>query len=111
MANGWGHGGYGPPPAPGGYGPPPSGPWGQAPQPMVVHQAGPAMVVNPYGVAVPACRLCGGPTGVHSKISTAGWVVFFGLLLFCFPLCWLGLLMREHGRRCNTCLAMQGGMG
>lgn len=69
------------------------------------------MVATPHGAVVPACQSCGAPTFVHSKVSSAGYVVFFGLLIFCFPLCWLGLLMREHGRRCGSCMAMQGGMG
>jgi hypothetical protein len=99
---GWGYGGYGPPPAPGGYGPPPSH----------GHFHGhAAMVPTAGGGLAPSCRLCGAPTALHSKISTAGWVVFFGLLIFCFPLCWAGLLMREHGQRCTRCMAMQGAMG
>lgn len=48
---------------------------------------------------------------MHSKISTAGWLVFFGLLIFCFPICWVGFLMKDSGRKCLQCHAMQGGMG
>ena len=35
------------------------------------------------------CPFCQSPSGVFNsgQISTSGWVVFFGLLLFCFPLC------------------------
>lgn len=100
---GWGTGGYGPPPAPGGYGPPPG--------PQSFGRPGPMLVATPLGGMVPACHYCGGQTHVHSKISTAGWLVFFGLLVFCFPLCWIGLTMKDTGRRCLHCLAMQGSMG
>lgn len=101
---GWGQGGYGPPPAPGGYGPPPTGHgFPQAPMAM--------MAPAPGQLAVPSCRHCGAMTFPVSKISTSGWIVFFGLLIFCFPLCWIGLLMKETGRRCGSCQVMAGPMG
>jgi hypothetical protein len=106
MANGWGQGGYGPPPAPGGYGPPPSGQWPHAPQPMIVHHQG-------QMVGVIRCQACG-HQGHHmefSRITTGGWVVFFALLIMCFPFCWLGLLMREHGKRCGACRTVIGSLG
>jgi len=37
------------------------------------------------------------------KISTAGWILFVVLLLACFPLCWIGLLMKEDYRACSFC--------
>ena len=37
------------------------------------------------------------------KISTAGWILFVVLLLACFPLCWIGLLMKEDFRSCSFC--------
>jgi|SRR6266516_1884868 len=37
------------------------------------------------------------------KISTAGWILFVVLLLACFPLCWIGLLMKEDYRSCSFC--------
>jgi hypothetical protein len=41
-----------------------------------------------------------------SRISTGGWVVFAVLLVFFFPLFWIGLLMKDtfyHCRRCGYC--------
>ncbi|PYT01659.1 MAG: hypothetical protein DMF63_02085 [Acidobacteria bacterium] len=51
------------------------------------------------------CPFCqaGTPPIVRSKISTGGWVVFVVLLLFCFPLFWIGLLMTEPIKFCSTC--------
>jgi len=36
-------------------------------------------------------------------ISQTGWVVFAVLLIFFFPLCWIGLLMTEPEYRCADC--------
>jgi hypothetical protein len=50
------------------------------------------------------CMNCGGSSLiVDRKVSTAGWVVFATMILFCFPLFWIGLLMKEDYRRCGTC--------
>lgn len=38
-----------------------------------------------------------------SKISGSGWVVFVLLLLFCFPFCFFGLMMREEAQYCQDC--------
>ncbi|HEX8491480.1 MAG TPA: LITAF-like zinc ribbon domain-containing protein [Pyrinomonadaceae bacterium] len=43
---------------------------------------------------------------VESKISQDGWVVFALLLFFCFPLFWIGLLMKQETRICPMCRAM-----
>ncbi len=37
------------------------------------------------------------------RISVAGWIVFAVLLLFCFPLFWIGLLIKEEYRSCYEC--------
>ena len=39
----------------------------------------------------------------QQKISTAGWVLFVVLLLACFPLCWIGLLIKEDYLSCSFC--------
>jgi hypothetical protein len=39
----------------------------------------------------------------QQKISTAGWILFVVLLLACFPLCWIGLLIKEDYRTCSFC--------
>ncbi len=37
------------------------------------------------------------------RISTAGWITFAVLLVFFFPLFWIGLLIKEDVRTCPTC--------
>ncbi len=54
------------------------------------------------GFHCPFCR-SNDPPQVRSKISTAGWVVFVVLLLFCFPLCIIGLFITENYRVCSSC--------
>lgn len=38
-----------------------------------------------------------------TRISTGGWVVFAILLVFFFPLFWVGLLIKEQNRVCRDC--------
>lgn len=45
----------------------------------------------------------------RKSISTGGWVVFAVMLLFCFPLFWIGLLMTEGHRECSDCGMRIGG--
>ena len=40
---------------------------------------------------------------VKRRISTAGWVTFVLLLIFCFPLCIIGLFIKEDYRVCSCC--------
>lgn len=43
---------------------------------------------------------------VVQKVSTAGWVVFVVLLLFCIPLCWLPFVLssfKDQASRCPSC--------
>lgn len=37
------------------------------------------------------------------KISTGGWITFAALLIFFFPLFWVGLLIKENVRVCSIC--------
>lgn len=37
------------------------------------------------------------------RISTAGWITFAVLLVFFFPLFWIGLLIKEDVRVCQSC--------
>jgi hypothetical protein len=37
------------------------------------------------------------------RISTAGWITFAVLLVFFFPLFWIGLLIKEDVLICQTC--------
>ena len=50
----------------------------------------------------PACMSSYLPR-VEKKISTGGWITFALLLVFFFPLFWVGLLMKEEVQICPTC--------
>jgi hypothetical protein len=52
----------------------------------------------------PHCQTTAPPV-VATRISTAGWVVFFALLVFCLPLCFVGLFIKEEYRQCSWCRA------
>jgi hypothetical protein len=39
----------------------------------------------------------------RSKRGTSGLIVFLVLLVVFFPLCWIGLLMKDHYRVCADC--------
>jgi hypothetical protein len=52
------------------------------------------------------CRHCQStrPPLTRTKVSGAGWFLFFILAVFlCLPLCWIGLLMKEEYRVCGDC--------
>lgn len=53
------------------------------------------------------CPYCRSSAGVYAteKISTAGWVVFAIMLALCWPLFFIGLLMKETEYRCRHCAA------
>lgn len=60
----------------------------------------------PLRAGVWTCPFCQyqGPPRVENKVTTAGWVAFWVLLLgTCGLLCWIGLLMREELRKCPAC--------
>jgi ribosomal protein L37E len=40
---------------------------------------------------------------LEKRISTAGWVTFALLLVFFFPLFWIGLLIKEDVHVCQSC--------
>lgn len=40
---------------------------------------------------------------IERRISTGGWVTFALLLVFFFPLFWIGLLVKEDVRICPSC--------
>ena len=54
------------------------------------------------GFECPFCHT-NNPPLVRQKVSTAGWMTFWVLLLVCFPICWIGLLMKEDYRVCSQC--------
>lgn len=98
-------GGYADPAPPqGSYVPPHSWQSGALSQ----HQSQPPAAPQPM-LSAPhfRCPFCGtdAPPLVSQRISTAGWIVFAALLLFCFPLFFIGLLMKEEYRQCSFCRA------
>ena len=42
---------------------------------------------------------------IERRISTAGWITFAVLLVFFFPLFWIGLLIKEDVQFCQACNA------
>ena len=55
----------------------------------------------------PRCMSAFAPR-VERRITTAGWITFGVLLVFFFPLFWIGLLIKEDVRICPTCLTRVG---
>jgi DNA-directed RNA polymerase subunit RPC12/RpoP len=51
------------------------------------------------------CPYCDSTARPYSTwvISQNGWIVFIILLIFFFPLCWIGLLMTDPVYRCSDC--------
>jgi RNA polymerase subunit RPABC4/transcription elongation factor Spt4 len=54
------------------------------------------------GYRCPNCQSTYPPVA-EKRISTEGWIVFCALLVFCLPLFWIGLLMKEEIRICPMC--------
>lgn len=73
--------------------------------------AGAPQAVEPYSPPSIAggyrCPNCGStyPPLAEKRISTEGWIVFCALLVFCLPLFWIGLLIKEELRVCPMCRA------
>jgi hypothetical protein len=68
------------------------------PQPLV-HQQHHNLA---YNFHCPRCATTLMPR-FERKISTAGWITFVCLLVFFFPLFWIGLLIKENVRVCSVC--------
>jgi len=76
-------------------------PQASAPAPMA--QAQPAAAPpSSHGFRCPFCG-SDAPPMIARRISTGGWIVFAALLLFCFPLFFIGLLIKEEYRACSWC--------
>ena len=72
-----------------------------APLPAPV-QPRPQTQVGTASFRCPHCQATAPPV-VSRRIGTAGWIVFFSLLIFCFPLCFIGLFIKEEYRMCSWC--------
>ena len=57
---------------------------------------------TPENFHCPHCQSTAPPV-IAKRIGVAGWVVFFALLIFCFPLCFIGLFIKEEYRMCSWC--------
>lgn len=51
------------------------------------------------------CPRCGSreKPEIRKETAAVGWILFVVLLLFFFPLCWLGIFMRETWEVCWAC--------
>ena len=56
----------------------------------------------PVDFCCPFCKSNLAPK-VKRKISTGGWVTFAALLILCFPLCIIGLFIKDEYRVCRSC--------
>jgi len=79
-----------------------------SPFPNPQNQAGPIGLYQPQQMSGPyRCPRC--MTQMlprpERRISTAGWIVFAVLLVFFFPLFWVGLLIKEDVHVCPNCMA------
>ncbi|MFQ3591262.1 MAG: LITAF-like zinc ribbon domain-containing protein [Chloracidobacterium sp.] len=59
-------------------------------------------VAGQGGIVCPYCRT-NLPPRFRSQISTGGWIMLVVSLVFCWPLFWIGLLMREEYCTCRVC--------
>lgn len=71
-------------------------PQGQLPQPQ------PQLSADKF--RCPYCQTTA-PPKVGRRIGTAGWIVFAALLVVCFPLCFIGLFIKEEYPQCSWCRA------
>lgn len=89
--------------------------WGYPP-PQYPPPPGAVVYVQPAPIQLPPghvrCPFCGFVGEAHHvvKTSAGGWIVFAVLLVFCFPICWLGLMIQTRaGSKCPACKSVLGG--
>ena len=78
--------------------PPPAKSVGRREMTTTISTTGPRGATR--GFRCPFCR-ADDPPVVREKVSAAGWIVLVVLIFFCFPLFWIGLLMKENYRECQ----------
>jgi len=76
--------------------------WATNPPPPPAPIAPLAQPNTPRNFRCPHCQSTAPPV-LAKRIGVAGWVVFFALLIFCFPLCFIGLFIKEEYRMCSWC--------
>jgi len=80
-----------------------------SPQPLTQHigqSAAPLEYRRPQQFAPPFhCPRCMSSLipRMERRVSTAGWITFAVLLVFFFPLFWIGLLIKEDVQVCPAC--------
>ncbi|MCA1565041.1 MAG: LITAF-like zinc ribbon domain-containing protein [Acidobacteria bacterium] len=98
-------------PRPPDYAPPPQSDftgvplWASDAPPAPVQPLAQQQQPQPHAPAHYRCPHCQStaPPVVAKRIGTAGWVVFFTLLIVCFPFCFIGLFIKEEYRMCSWC--------
>jgi hypothetical protein len=92
-----------PPPRTGAY--VPTHDWASsAPLPAAPTYAAPQPALSTANFQCPFCQTTRLPV-VATRISTGGWIVFAALIIACFPLCFIGLFIKEEYRMCSWCRA------
>ncbi len=82
--------------------------WAQDVSPVLAAPRAAPVYVAPQQQQQPIsfkCPFCQSPYApfVVQKVSTGGWIVFAVMVMSCFPLCWIGLLMKENTHICSSC--------
>lgn len=81
-------------------------PMPQMPMPMPMPHPQPLVQQQHHNLAYnfhcPRCATTM-PPRFDSRVSTGGWITFAALLIFFFPLFWIGLLIKENVRVCSVC--------
>jgi hypothetical protein len=67
-----------------------------------VQYSGPEARNSTMAFSCPYCE-CAHPPIQKKKISSTGWMVFIIMLIFCFPLCIIGIFIKEEYRVCRDC--------
>jgi hypothetical protein len=65
-------------------------------------QAAADLLSAPAHFRCPHCHSTAPPI-IAKRIGVTGWIVFFALLIFCFPLCFIGLFIKDEYRMCSWC--------
>lgn len=90
------------------YTPPKPYAWAESgPLPATQQQQQYAAPPNSAGYKCPRCGAAYLPM-IEKRISSEGWLIFVLMLFFCFPLFWIGLLMKQEYRVCPVCHASLG---
>ncbi|HEX8920926.1 MAG TPA: LITAF-like zinc ribbon domain-containing protein [Pyrinomonadaceae bacterium] len=91
------------------YTPPPPYAWAES-GPLPATQQQQQQYAAPPASAGYRCPRCGAAylPLVEKRISSEGWLIFVLMLFVCFPLFWIGLLMKQEYRVCPVCHANLG---